>query len=163
MRTYTWRAYHDILTVVHRLLHQREVERAKVGLQAVRIEMPDIGLALGFACRLVLTMDIGIAVVIRPSWFQMQTEHRTVSLFKTRKELFEIVQASLATGIVVAPAPPTAIEPRTRCVHHAVEYDVVTVGINKPPSFDMKARQRFHALGHNSSQTDSHGNQEIVS
>ena len=143
-RAHSGRTHNDVKPMSHGFLHEREIERFQVSLQARLAEMRDIGFAaylmpqrvVGLAVFLGETFGCDVAVV-GPRGFQMQAEHRAMCLLESREKFLEIVQAALATGVVVAPAPAAVVEPRTRGVHHSVKHHMIAVGVHQPTTLHM--------------------------
>ena len=144
-RTDPRRADDDVQAVLHGPLYEWEVERLHVVGEARGVEVLDVGLAAGIS-GLSGRTGICIAVVVGPCRFQVQAEDCTLRLLEGSEQFLEIIEAALAAGIVVAPAPAAVIEPGTRRVHHAVKHHVVAVGVDQPLSFHMERGQRLHAL-----------------
>ena len=143
---YSRRAHHDILSVVHGLLHQGEVKVAEIGLQSGGVELRDVSLA-AYASGLVGSNRVFVVArrVVGPGWLQVQTEDGAMGLLESGEHLLKVVETALTAGVVVAPAPASAVEPSAGCVHYAVQHDVISVGVHQPLAFDVQRRQR---LGH---------------
>ena len=149
-RTDTRGAYHDVHTVLHRLLCKVQVEGIQEMRQTLRVELADVCLATGvssLACR--TCIHITVVGIVRPGRVEVQTEDRTLRLLQSREDLFEIVQALLRTGIVVVGVvrpgrtPPPAVEIHIRRVHHTVQHHLVPLRIHQPLPFHMERGQYF--------------------
>ena len=127
-RTYTRWTHYDIHAVFHGLLHQREIKRLKVILQASLTEMGDVCLAFHYLSYRVYSLVFSVlressssnTIVIGPCWFQMQAEYITFGLLQSSKQFLEIVKTTLTSCIIITPAPATVIKPSTWGIHHTV-------------------------------------------
>ena len=148
-RTNTRRTHHDIHAVIKCLAGNGEIERLQIVGEARRVELPDVGLARGVS-RLPLRTRPSVAAVrvVGPRRVHVQTEHVAMGLLESDEEFLKVVDAALAAGIVVRPAPASAVEPGAGRVHHAMQHHMISVCVYQPATLDVQRRQGLHALSH---------------
>ena len=144
-RTDARRPHDDVLPVGEGFLGNRHIERLHVVLEALRVEVADVGLA-SRTLPLAPCSRIKEVLVVGPSRVEVEAEDVAVGYLEACQHLLEVIEAASETFVVVAPAPPAAVEPGIGRVHHSVQHDAIAAVVHQPSPIDMQGRQRLLSL-----------------
>ena len=150
---HAWRPHHDVLPMTESLHCQRNIKPLHVELEAFGIEVADVCLA---SCTLSLALCYGIEIVlvVGPDGIEMQTEDVAVGYLEACQHLLEVIEAAIESLVVVAPAPPAAVEPGIGRIHHAMQHNMIALVVHQPTPIDMNRRHTLHlCLCHQGCQT----------
>ena len=150
---HAWRPHHDVLPMMESLHCQRNIKPLHVELEAFGIEVADVCLA---SCTLSLALCYGIEIVlvVGPDGIEMQTEDVAVGYLEACQHLLEVIEATIESLVVVAPAPSAAVEPGIGRIHHTMQHNMIALVVHQPTPIDMNRRHTLHlCLCHQGCQT----------